>query len=261
MTKQSVWNEYGEELERRIRLKTYPLALKLLEKEEDIPEGAHRPMRDFGYHLSQCQSYQLSRREGMTMAMLAKDNWCFEPVAGYGLMRPPQYFFDGYNRYPKDTDTLEAGKHYAQEFPMLEAGKYIGVVSAPLSSASFDPDLVMIYCDSTQLSLLLRGRECKDGHGLKVALTSHAACVFAVVPVILTGECYVALPCRGDRYNAMAGDDEMIFTIPKQKLKDLLAGLRYVEKTDSKLPKGYKLLPEYPMPEAYEKIAQMMGYR
>jgi len=258
----SVFHKYGEELEKRLRLQTFPLALKLLEKEEDIPEGAQRPLRDFGYHLSLCQSYQLSRREGMAVAMLAQDMWCFEPVVGYGLREPPEYFLEGHNRFPRDVKTLEAGSHYAHEFPKLEVGKYIGVVSAPLKTANFEPDLVMIYCDGAQLGLLLLGREWKDGFNLKCSLSSHAACVYAVVPAIQSGECQVAIPCRGDHYIAMAADNEMILTVPKRKLEDLMAGLRYVEKTGSKLPRGYRMQIEYGTPEdEYEKIARMMGYR
>ena len=194
--------------------------------------------------------------------MLAQDMWCFEPVVGYGLREPPQYFLEGHNRYPRDVATLEAGSHYAHEFPKLEVGKYVGVVSAPLRTANFEPDLVMIYCDSAQLSLLLLGREWKEGYNLKCALSSHAACVYGVVPAILSGECQVAIPCRGDRYGAMAGDDEIIFTVPKAKLEDLMAGLRYLERTGSKLPGRYGFRTEYTVPGSeYEKIAQMMGYR
>ncbi|MCD6297993.1 MAG: DUF169 domain-containing protein [Deltaproteobacteria bacterium] len=63
MAKLSVLNEYGEELERRIHLKTFPIAIKLLEKESDIPEDAERPLRDFGCRMTLCQGYALSRRE------------------------------------------------------------------------------------------------------------------------------------------------------------------------------------------------------
>jgi hypothetical protein len=58
----------------------------------------------------------------------------------------------------------------------------------------------------------------------------------------------------------MAGDEEMIFTVPTRKLEDLMLGLRSIEKTGSKLPTGYSFRPEYPLPEGYKKIAQMMGY-
>ena len=255
-----VYQEYGEELERRLRLKTFPLALKLLQKKEDIPEGAKRPLKDFGHHFSLCQTFQMSRRGGNIMAMLKEDHWCFEPVVGYGLGEPPDYFMEGYNRYPKDVATREAGRHYAEEFPRLEAGKYIGIASAPLKVTNFEPDVVMIYCDSAQLGLLLLGREYQEGHNLKCFISGHAACVYGVVPAMQTEECQVAVPCRGDHYRAMAGDEEMIFTVPRGKVEDLMVGLRRIETTGSKLPQGYSFLPEYPLTESYEKIAKMMGY-
>jgi uncharacterized protein (DUF169 family) len=254
------YHEYGEELERRLRLKTFPMALKLLEKEKDIPEGAVRPLKDLGHHLSLCQSFQLSRREGKTVAMLKEDHWCVEPVLGFGLGEPPQYFLEGHNRYPRDVATLEAGKHFAEEFPRLEVGKYIGLASAPLRAANFEPDVVVVYGDSSQLCLLLLGREYKEGYNLKCALSGHAACVYAVVPAVQCGECQVAVPCRGDHYRAMAGDEEMIFSAPRGKLDDLMVGLRQIEKTGSKLPTGYSFQPEYRLHDAYRKIAEMIGY-
>ena len=88
MVNLKVYQEYGDELERRLRLKTFPLAIKMLESEKDIPEGAKRPLKDFGHHFSLCQVFQMSRREGRTMAMVKEDHWCFEPVVGYGLGEP-----------------------------------------------------------------------------------------------------------------------------------------------------------------------------
>lgn len=257
--KLSLLAEYAEELERRLRLKTYPLAIKLLEGEKDIPEGAQRPLKDFGYHLSTCQGFAVSRRDGMVLAMLKEDMWCFEPVVGYGMAEPPQYFLEGHNRFPADVKSLEAGRNYASDFPRLPVGKYIGVMSAPLKTTNFEPDLVMIYGDSAQISLLLLAREYEDGHDLKCSLSSHAACVYSVVPVMQTGECRVAIPCRGDHYEAMAGDDELIFTVPKVKLEGLMGGLRYLETTGSKLPKSYEMRREPELEESYAKIAKMMG--
>ena len=69
MTRFSIFNEYGEELERRIRLQTFPLAIKLLEKETDIPKGAKRPLGDFGYRMTLCQGYALSRKESKFTAL------------------------------------------------------------------------------------------------------------------------------------------------------------------------------------------------
>ena len=250
---------WAEEIEKRLRLQTFPLAIKLLQKEADIPEGTVRPKRDLGYHLELCQAFQMSRREGTIIAMLKEDMWCFEPVVGYGLAEPPQYFLDGYNRFPQDVETLEAGRNYAYEFPRLETGKYIGVISAPLMTANFEPDVVILYCNPAQLTILLLGREYRDGYNLKCALSGHAACVYSIVPSIQNGKCQVAIPCRGDRWLAMAADDELIFAVPMEQMGDLMLGLRHIAETDSKMPLKRVVRPEPEKPESYMKIAEMLG--
>ena len=248
----------GEEIEKRLRLQTFPLAVKLLESEKDIPEGAERPLQHMGFRVPLCQGFAMSRKDGKTVAMFKEDMVCFEPIVGYGWEEPPQYFLDGNNRVPQDVQDLAAGKNYASDFPRISAGKYRGAVSAPLTSVNFMPDLVMFYCDSAQLSLLLLGREYKDGHDIKCSLSSHAACVYAVVPVMKGAECQVAIPCRGDRYLAGAGDNEIILTLPISKIDDLLTGLRHVEKYGSKLPKNYRVMREPEMPDSYRKILGML---
>lgn len=253
-----ILHEYGDELERRIRLRTFPLAVKLLESEAGIPEGTERPLGDQGYPIALCQGYALSRREGKSLAMFKEDMWCFEPVVGYGWEEAPQYFLDGHNRFPEDVKNLAAGKNHASDFPRLEAGKCRGVVSAPLAAANFEPDLVMIYCESAQLSLLLLAREYQDGHDLPCHLSSHAACVYSVVPAIRDGACQVATPCRGDRYVGLAGDDELIFTVPTQRLQELLKGLRHVAEYGSKLPRNPHMNFEPLLRLSYAKISKML---
>jgi uncharacterized protein (DUF169 family) len=251
--------KYGEEITKRVCLRSFPLAVKLFKEEKDIPKEAIRPIRDWGYPVPLCQAYATARREGSLIVMSKEDiMWCFEPVVGYGFAEPPQYFLDGHNRVPEDVKNLEAGKNYASDFPRLQVGRYAFIAVCPLKTTCFEPDLVMIYCDSEQLSLLLLAREYKEGHDLKVSLSSHAACVYSVVPLMQTGECRVAIPCRGDRYEAMAQHDELIFTIPKDKLEDLIEGLRFVETTGSKLPKNYKMMHHPDLKESYRKILEMI---
>lgn len=252
-------HNHAEELERRLRLQSYPVALKLLKDEDSVPDGAERPLRDLGYRVALCQGYALSRKEGKTIAMFKDDMVCFEPIVGYGWAKPPQHFLDGHNRYPLDVETLEAGRNYVADFPSLAVGKYCGVVSAPLGNANFEPDIILIYCNSAQLSLLLLGREYEDGHDLACHLSSHAACVYAVVPPLQSGNCQVAVPCRGDRYMAMAGDDEIIFSIPVAKLEKLLAGLRHLERSGCRLPRSPQMRRDPDFPQSYIEILRMMG--
>ena len=48
---ESVYGEYAGRFEKCLRMTTYPLAIKMLEKEEDIPVLAKSPLRDIGCHL------------------------------------------------------------------------------------------------------------------------------------------------------------------------------------------------------------------
>jgi uncharacterized protein (DUF169 family) len=253
------FHKYAEEIERRIRLQSYVLAIKLLKSEKEVPRGAERPLRDWGYRVPLCQGYALSRKEGRTVAMFQEDMLCFEPVVGYGWAKTPKYFLDGYNRFPQDVKDLKAGKGYAADFPRFGTGKYKGVVSASLSKVNFNPDMILIYCNSAQLSLLLLGREYMDGHDLKCSLSSHAACVYSVVPVLEKKQCQVAIPCRGDRYFAMAGDDEIILTVPTLKIEELLKGLRHLDKQGSRLPRNPSMQREPSFPGSYMKILNMMA--
>jgi len=255
----NVLHKFAEEIEKHVRPATYPFAVRLLRPGEEVPEGAKRPKRDLGKCLSACQGFSLARRYGMSIAMLKEDMWCPEPVIGFGLAEPPQYFLEGYNRYPDGVETLEAGANWAREFPRLEIGQYVGVVAAPLSSVNFEPDVVVIYCNSAQLLRILLAVAFKDGRDITSQLSGHAACVYTVVPALKTGKCYVTIPCRGDRNRAGAQDDEIIFTVPRAKLDDLVLG--FGKEGTGRVPSTPMLVSEYKLSPSYAKMAGLMGMK
>ena len=90
MTALDEFHQYGEDLEKQLILRTSPFAIKMLEKEADIPKEAFRPKKDKGCHLAQCQAFALSRREGKTVAMLKEDHWCPTALMAYGHVPQPE---------------------------------------------------------------------------------------------------------------------------------------------------------------------------
>ncbi|MFC1951662.1 DUF169 domain-containing protein [Chloroflexota bacterium] len=260
MTTLKEYNNYGEEIKQRLLLRTYPIAVKLLEKEEDIPEGAIRPKNNHGIHLGLCQGFTMSRREHKMVAMLKEDHWCYVPVVAFGMAENPDFILDGNMDFPGRVASLEAARHLAEISPRLEMGRCIGVLSAPLETAIFEPDVVVIYCNTGQLRCLLVGIRYKEGYVVTTRLEPGGACVQAIVPVMQSGECQVTVPCGGDRRHALAQDDEMIFSLPVDRLEDLVLGLRHFDEHGF----GYEdfcpdLRPEYPMGEAYYKVGRMIG--
>jgi len=251
-------NGCGEDLERLLLLRTSPIAVKLIEKEKDIPQGAIRPKRDRGVHLAQCQAFAMSRRQGVTIAMLKEDHWCWGPLVGYGLVEPPEFFSGGQILYPHMVASLEAAKNLAKTFPRLEYGKYIGILSAPLKAAHFEPDLVMIYSNTTQLMSLLLAVKYKEGYQVTSTFDPIDSCVYSIVPVMLTGQCRITLPDPGDYERALAREDEIIFSVPRDKLEELIVGFRHFEERGI----GYthfvqEMRPDFPRPEFYKKLFKM----
>lgn len=251
--------ETAEQLEMVLRLQTYPLAVRMVKSEDEIPEGAKRPVRDLGYHLSTCQLFAMARRQGMTLAQLKEDMWCVQPVVGYGLAEPPDYYMNGEDRFTDSARTHEAGRSWAQAFPRLRAGEYVGVVVAPAKAADFEPDVIMFYCDPGQVTQLLSAKNWLDGLDVESKLSGHAACVYAIVPVIQTGTWQVAAPCPGDRAFGLARHDEMIVSFPATALPDVVAGLMHIREYGEGLPLVLTMRPEYEMVEPYPKIGRLMG--
>jgi uncharacterized protein (DUF169 family) len=252
----SIYQSYAERIEAQLRPASYPIAIKMLSSIEEIPTDAKQSLKHYGKCMATCQCFALSRKNGETIAQLFEDMWCPEPVIGFGLEEPPQYFLDGHNRYPDGVSTLEAGANWAKELPRLEPGKYIGLVSAPLLTASFEPDVAVIYCNSAQLLRLLLGIAYEDGKDITTVLGGHSACVYSVVPTLVKNICQVAVPCRGDRGRAGAQDDEMIFSVPRDQIGRLAYGLE--QDGTGAYPTSFSMEAEYNLSESYAEIARLM---
>lgn len=252
-------HSYGEELRSRVMLKTFPVAVKLLKKEADIPKKAIRPKRDLGSHMALCQAIAMARRQGKMVAMVKADHWCYVPVIALGLARAPKYVLEGNMEYPGRIADLKAARDVVKNALQLEHGKYSGIVVAPLESTAFQPDIVIIYCNPAQLRFLLAGIRYREGYQLVTTLEPGSACVNATVPVLKSGECKVTLPCMGDARLAIAQDDEIIFTVPGEKLDDLILGVRHFDTAGFSYPIKYAMNLENPPIESYRKVGKMIG--
>ncbi|MEM2547186.1 MAG: DUF169 domain-containing protein [Candidatus Bathyarchaeia archaeon] len=252
--------EYGEAIERLAFLRTHPLAIKILKDESEIPPGSIRPKRDKGEHLALCQAFAMARRQGLSITMLKEDHWCFEPLISYGLVEPPESYLKGLTSYPFFISNQEAAVKRVRETMRLPFGKSVGLTCAPLKKVNFSPDVVVIYCNTAQLRYLLLALRYKDGYQITSKFDPIGSCVHAVIPSFLTGECYITVPDPGDYERAIAGEDEMILSIPRQKLEDLMFGLQHFENSKIYYKSfTYVMRPDFPQPPFYREYFKMWG--
>jgi uncharacterized protein (DUF169 family) len=259
MTSIKTMNTYGSDLLNMMVLRTYPIAIKMLNDEGEIPKGAVRPKIDLGEHYAACQAFGIVRRRGMTLVMFIEDHWCFEPIIAYGLVKPPKDFIEG-SGSAFFVKNKEGAKQRTSEIALLPYGKYVGMVLAPLHNANFSPDLTLIYCNASQLRHMLFALMLKNGYRVTSTLDPIWSCVHSVVPSLLTGDCEVTVPDPGDFERAAAGDDEMIFTVPTGRMKEFMDGVYHYEK----MGKGYRsfgreLKGDFHQPPFYQEYFKKWG--
>ena len=152
------WIKKGRELSELIRPSSFPLAVKLIKNEEDIPQNSRRPLKDFKTKIAICQGITMSRKYGWTVAMSAEDVGCAPARFAYGWGRPEDeekianFWYE--MGYAKD---LEVGAKITERIYRLNPGEYSGIVLSPLEKTRVIPDLIMIYGNSAQMMRLVHG--------------------------------------------------------------------------------------------------------
>ncbi len=269
------YRSYGKEIEDLLRLDSFTVAVKMIQKEEEIPAEAVRPKRDLDQHIAQCQAFSLTRREGKTVAMLKEDHWCYAPVIGYGLVELPDFFKKGglYNpQFDDDPEIKEAlggtGSkflgHFLEKpelaknmtFPCFKAGKYIGCLTAPLRNTTVEPDVIFIYSNNAQLRNILMAIKYKEGVHVISEFDPIDSCIYSLVPLVEGKQNYmITIPDPGEQERALTDENKIIFSLTKDKIKILVEGLRHYDEiklgyvhltklmqADFEQPKFYNLL-------------------
>jgi len=236
------FNKYGEELELSLLLRTSPVAVKMLEKETDIPKEAFRPKKNGGYHIAQCQAFGMSRREGKTVAMLKEDHWCPTALMAYGMVKKP--------------DSMGS---WNESYQCFEVGKYIGAVTAPLKSATFMPDVVLVYSNPAQLRGLLLPMMLGGDTSQVDTHLFLPSCGHCVVDPMKTGKCCVVLPDPGEYQRALTLEEEIIFAVPQGKMPELMASLKRGGKLYSHRDQYMSMLPDFEQPQFYKDLFKSWG--
>lgn len=253
--------EIGVKLETQLKLRTAPVAFKFIESVDEIPQGAIRPLRDRGYHLAQCQAFSLSRRNRLTVAMLKEDHWCWAPLVWYGLVkRPENLLTEGKPFYPDLIPDRAKAVEMLFQLPVLPEGKFIGLLTAPLTDAHFVPHGVLIYCNSAQIRTLLMSFVYSQQTFLSSLVFPFNSCILSTVPVFQEKRCVLVFPDPGEFQRALAGEEEIVFSVPIAMLEPLLVALEHFDSTGHGYATfAYEMRPDFPRPPFYDNLFEFWG--
>jgi uncharacterized protein (DUF169 family) len=245
-----ILERFKKAVDEHLFLRSFPVAIKLLERREDIPPNMSRSSQILGETIRPCVGWRKARHDGLSLAMLEEDfsTACPSGLFVLGILEPIPSWIEGNLACDIYTGSREAAANMERHVFRLEAGKYIGIAFAPLGKADFIPDLVMIYGNAKQAWRLVVATAWTTGEPLRVSIAARDLCSEAIVQPFQTGQPVLAIPCGGDRAHGMTTDDEIVFTTPVDKLEGIIQGLEGFEKShrvkypggESKLAKRYK---------------------
>lgn len=257
----NIIDKFSSAVEKFVRPATLPIAIKLLEREDDVPSDMKRPKRDFGLKLIPCQAFYLSRKSEVPLAMLKEDfntDVCPLGSIAFGMAPPIDWWSKGnisFEVYVKDWKAAEEMERNVFRF---EYGRYAGILLAPLSKVNFNPDMVMIYCNSEQAMSLIIASRYDDGLPITTTISARGVCSDSVVQTIQTGKCHVCISCGGDRNMGKAESTEIVFTSPINKLQPIIDGLTNISKNRAPAVPKQLILGEDKRAKRYIELARLL---
>ena len=222
--------EYDDKLSRYLRLNTFPVSVKFLKNWQELPERAKRPARDLGNRYTTCQAISMSRRFGWVLALGREDSSCVLGAMALGLEKRLPHYTEGNLCVDMYTESVKAGRLSEKSVPKLPAGKFVGVVTAPLNRTNFEPDTIVIYGNSAQIMRLGQAYLWKRGGTLNSEFRGRIDCADLAIAPFTTGKPQMIVPCTGDRIFGQVQDHEIAFSTPYSMMHEIIEGLEATHK-------------------------------
>jgi len=234
MTKTNNWEKKIRRLELLMRLKSFPVAFKMLEKKEELDKIKF--IRRLNHKVTLCQLINLVRNFDWTVGADMDD--FFSPMCPsiIGMTDLPDIYKDGTFRSIVWTKTREDGKKYEDSIQRIPPGKYQAVVMAPLVYNPFEPDIVLIYANPAQMILLINSLQFENYEVMKFFCVGESSCSDAIARCYLTQKPSLTIPCYGERRYGHAQDEDMVMAIPGDMMEKALSGMEALYRRGIRYP-------------------------
>ncbi|MFW9949805.1 MAG: DUF169 domain-containing protein [Candidatus Thorarchaeota archaeon] len=253
------YQKIGNSLESYLRPQTFPIAIKLIKENSEIPPESKRPKKDLKVRTFLCQNFKMVRSYGWTMAVLNEDCVCrvARNVYRWDLVSEDSINFANkfvVGLYARDVETSEK---WLKNLYYISP-EYIGLVISPLTRTKIIPDVVQIYCNPAQAMRLIQAYLYFKGGNMEFSAAGRGgSCHEGVIKTINKDEPQLIILGNGDRVWGGAEDNEIMFSIPRSKLEIIVKGLEETHKAGLRypIPKYMNYQPGF-QPEFQKKAMQ-----
>ncbi|MFC2033663.1 DUF169 domain-containing protein [Chloroflexota bacterium] len=244
------WAELSNEIERYVRPATYILGFSRLEKVEDAEKM--KGVRGAGRHCTFCQLVTLARKAGQTISATADDMtlWCSQLL---GLWEEAPEEVDFKRRVGYFYEDLGDAKKARQSIVTIPFDGKEAIIIGPLAKERFDPEVLLIYGSSAQMSVLMCAMQVKDYERLQFFYIGESACSDALCQSYVSGKPALTVPCIGERFYGGVDENELVFAVPSALAEKLVSGLSWLHEKGLRYP----IVPMGPLVDPTEQTRRL----
>lgn len=224
------WKKIANQLESLLRLKTYPIGLKLFKEIEEMEKVKFRRPE---FMTTLCQLISVSRVIGWTIGVTKKD---LAPGCAYvvGLCKDiPEKLLNAISEVW--FKSREDGVRKYKELPRIPF-EYKGLILSPLAVERIEPELVLIFGTPAQMMRIINSLQWEGYERFQMFSVGETACADSIAQAYITKKPAITIPCFGERRFGHVLDEEMIAAIPSEWIERLVRGMQAMDKAGIRYP-------------------------
>jgi uncharacterized protein (DUF169 family) len=229
------WEDAARSLEKFLRLRTFPIGLKLCKDTE--PFSSIRNLRKPTRKVLLCQLVTVARTNGWTLGirkeMLLDGSPCAAMI-GFGERK--KVIEEGDYRGAIWFKTVSDGKKYEAVFPHLPLGENNALLIGPVSSDKFQPDIVLLYGTPAQMIFVVNALQWENYERLTFYCSGESSCADYIAGCYLSQRPQLTIPCFGERVYGHAQEEELVMALPADRIGKVLEGLSGLSKRGVRYP-------------------------
>ena len=231
------WAEKSAAFRKYLALKTEPVAFKRLEKAAELDEIKGLTRMDKTHTF--CQLPFMVRTMGMTLGITSdskildrcKRLHALLPTTEEAMKTEANMLSKTWFASPEDAMEQQL------DYPLMPVGE--AIVLAPLARTSFEPDVISIFGNPSQIMLIMCGLQKVKYEKFNFSFIGEGACTDSIAQCFVSGKPALAIPCYGERTLGQVADDEIVIALPPKEIDRAIEGLRMLKKVGFIYPPVY----------------------
>jgi uncharacterized protein (DUF169 family) len=229
------WSAVSDELERLLKLRSIPFAMKLFERRADM-EAIERIRRPKAVHTLDQVVGQASRL-GWTVGITSEDlvgDQC-RAVVGLGAAKTDQWF-SGQHMKGVWYSTLEDAGAHQKAMHCVPDGQYEALAVGPLGAKLADPDIALFYATPGAMIYFINGLQWAGYKRFDWSVVGESACADSWGRALSQRTPSLSIPCFAERRYGGVLDDEMLMATPPEYLLKAIDGMKALSKNGFRYP-------------------------